>query len=253
MQDAPYELALLAAERAMKLSPRLTEAYVARAKVRMGRDWDFAGARSDLDFAMRSDPNNFELLQTYATYFWNIGQTARALELQYRCVERNPLASRTWDWLGLFLSDARDYPGARKALHRSAELSPYSDYRWLLMTLVELYSGNYPEALRLARANPDQAFRDYSVSMAAYSAGDLAESRAALQRLIARAPDLYAVQIAFSYGWRGDREQTFAWLAKAVELRDPGLLGLQHRPELEKFTGDPRYHELLRKLHLADD
>ncbi|HET9863800.1 MAG TPA: protein kinase, partial [Steroidobacteraceae bacterium] len=252
MQDAAFELAQLEAERAMALAPALTEAYVARAKVRMGRDWDFAGARSDLDFAMRTDPNNIELLQTYANFYWNIGDTAHALEVQRRCVERNPLASKTWDWLGLLLMDARDYPQARKALQRSAELSPYSDYRWLLMTLAELYSGNSAEALRLARANPDESFRDYSVSMAAYSAGQSAESRAALQRLIARAPELYAVQIAFSYAWQDDREQAFAWLEKAVALRDPGLLGLQHRPEIERLAADPRYTRLLRKMNLAD-
>ena len=252
MQQAPYDLALIEAERAMALAPRLTEAYVARAKVRIGRDWNFAGAKSDLDFAMRTDPNNIELLQTYATFFWNIGATDRALEIQRRCVERNPLASKSWDWLGLMLMDARDYAQAREAFRRSAQLSPYSDYRWLLMTLVELYSGNHQEALRLARANPDENFRDYSVSLAAFSAGNIAESRAALQRLKARAPDLYAVQIALSYGWQGDREQTFAWLEKAIAVRDPGLLGLQNRPELAKFTADPRYARVLRQMNLGD-
>jgi serine/threonine-protein kinase len=252
MQETYFEQALIEAGRAIALAPRLTEAYVARAKVRMGRDWNFAGAKSDLDFAMRMDPNNIELLQTYAAFFWSTGDTARALEIQRRCVERNPLASRTWDWLGLMLMDARDYPEARRAFQRSAELSPYSDYRGLLMTLVELYSGNYAEALRLARANPDENFRDYSLSMAAFSAGDIAGSRAALQRLIARAPDLYAAQIALSYAWQGDGEQAFEWLERARALHDPGLLGLQHRPELEKFTADPRYERLLRQMNLRD-
>jgi tetratricopeptide (TPR) repeat protein len=150
------------------------------------------------------------------------------------------------------LMDARDYAQAREAFRRSAQLSPYSDYRWLLMTLVELYSGNYADALRLARANPDENFRDYSLSMAAFSAGDIAGSRAALQRLIARAPDLYAAQIALSYAWQGDGEQAFEWLERARALHDPGLLGLQHRPELEKFTADPRYERLLRQMNLRD-
>ena len=95
----------------MALAPRLIEAYVARANVRMNRNWDFVGARSDLDFAMSIDPNNMELLQAYSSFLWITGKLDEALEVQRRCVARNPLASKTWDWLGVMLMNARDYPG----------------------------------------------------------------------------------------------------------------------------------------------
>jgi tetratricopeptide (TPR) repeat protein len=146
----------------------------------------------------------------------------------------------------------RDYPAARKAFERSAELSPYSDYRWLLMTLVELHSGNYEEALRLARSNPDENFRDYSVSLAAYSAGETEEAQAALQRLISRVPDLAAAQIAIIYARQGNEEQTFAWLDRAVAVHDPGLFGMQYRPELDKFRSDPRFERVLRLTNPAE-
>jgi TolB-like protein/Tfp pilus assembly protein PilF len=252
MADESFEIALAEAEQAMTLAPQLAEAYVARAQVRLGRSWDFAGAKSDLDFAMNLDPNNIELLQAYASYLWMTGKNAAALEIQLRCVARNPLASKTWDWLGLIQMDARDYAAARESFERSAELSPYSDYRRLLTTLVELYSGNHEEALRLARANPDIDFRDYSVSMAAFSTGRARESRDALQRLITRAPEMYAAQIAFSYAWQGDKEQAFIWLDRAITQHDQGLLGFQNRPEFEKFKDDPRYHRVLQRMGVSD-
>lgn len=252
MDGAPYDLALSEAERAIALAPRLTEGYVARAKVRMGRDWDFVGAKSDLDLAMSIDPNNIELLQAYASFLWVTGSVDRALEIQRRCVARNPLASKTWDWLGLMHMDVRDYPASRKAFARSAELSPYSDYRWLLMTLVELHSGSAEEALRLARSNPNADFRDYTVALAAHSAGQPDEAEAALQRLMSRAPDLAAAQIAVIYAWQGHVEKTFAWLDRAVALRDPGLFGIQYRPEFDKLRGDQRFERVVRLMHLPD-
>jgi serine/threonine-protein kinase len=251
MTTAPYDLALAEAERAMALAPRLVEAYVARAHVRMDRNWDYVGARSDLDFALSIDPNNKELLQAYATYLWISGNVPKALEIQRRNVARNPLASTAWDWLGKMLSDARDYPGARQAFERAEELSPYSDYRLLLRTLLELYSGNHAEALRLARSNPEPDLRDYSVSMAAFSAGQSAEGLAALERLKSRTPDRCAAQIAFIHAMQGDREQTFAWLDRAIALRDPGLKGMQNRPEFDGFKGDPRFERVLRLMNLA--
>lgn len=252
MSTAPYDLALAASERAMSLAPHLTEAYVARANVRMGRDWNFAGAKSDLDFAMSIDPNNVELLQVYASFLWMTGKIDAALDIQRRCVARNPHASKPWDWLGRMLMDRRDYPAARTALARSAELSPYSDYRLALATLVELYSGNYDEALRMARSNPDPHFRDYTLAMAAFSAGQAEEARAAQERLIARAPEYASAQIAFTYAWQGKREQTFEWLERAVEHRDPGLFGLHYRPEFDKFRNDPKLERVLQQMRVAE-
>jgi serine/threonine protein kinase/tetratricopeptide (TPR) repeat protein len=251
MSTASYDLALAEAERAMALAPRLVEPYVARAHVRMDRNWDYVGAKADLDVASGIDPNNVELLQLYAAYWWVSGNLPKALEIQRRNVARNPMASTAWDWLGKMLSDARDFPGARQALDRAEELSPYSDYSLLLRTLVELYSGNHEEALRLARSNPDPERRDYSVSMAAFAAGQSAEALAALEMLKARAPDRAAAQIAFIYALRGEREQTFAWLDRAIAARDPGLKGMQNRPEFDKFKGDPRFERVLRLMNIA--
>jgi serine/threonine protein kinase/Flp pilus assembly protein TadD len=251
MQIAPFDLALSEAERAMALAPRLTEAYVARANVRMNRNWDFVGARADLDFAMSIDPNNMELLQAYSSFLWITGKLDEALEVQRRCVARNPLASKTWDWLGVMLMNARDFPAARKALQRSEELSPYSDYRLLLMTLVEIYAGNQQEALRLARTNSRPEHRDYTIAMAAFSVGQTAEAHAARERLIARAPDQAASQIAVVYAWQGDDEQTFVWLERAVANRDPGLFGIQTRPAFDRFKGDPRFERVLRLMNVA--
>ena len=116
---------------------------------------------------------------------------------------------------------------------------------------MELYSGNHEEALRLARANPVPDRRDYLLAMAAFAAGQSAEALAALERLKSRTPDRTAAQIVFIYAMQGDREQTFAWLDRAIALRDPGLKGMQNRPEFDKFKGDPRFERVLRMMNLA--
>jgi tetratricopeptide (TPR) repeat protein len=251
MTTAPYDLALAEAERAMALAPRLTEAYVARAYVRMHRNWDFIGARTDLEYASSIDPNNVELMQAYGTYLWMTGRVAAALEVQQRSVARNPLSSTAWDWLGVMHLDAREYAAARKAFERGAELSPYSDYRALLRTLVELYSGNRQEALRLARLNVDSSLGRFGLALVTFETGHPDEARAATQALISTVPDEAAAQIAVLHASQGKGDETFAWLERAVANRDPGLFSVQYHPELDRFKQDPRWARVLRLMNLA--
>ena len=58
-------------------------------------------------------------------------------------------------------------------------------------------------------------------------------------------------QVAEAYAYFGNVNQAFAWLDRAVEDRDPGILWLRADPLLRDLTGDPRYAALLRRLNLS--
>jgi hypothetical protein len=146
---------------------------------------------------------------------------------------------------------ARDFPNARKAMMRADELRPGSSDGHQNRALLETYAGNGIEAMRLARQVTDAHYRDYVLAMAAWTAGRVADSRTALQRLITEAPDVFGAQIAMIYAWQADRENTFKWLDRALAVRDPGLLDIQMRPEFDAFKSDPRYQQALRKMNLA--
>lgn len=71
----------------------------------------------------------------------------------------------------------------------------------------------------------------------------------ALEREKSRS-ELSGVSVATVYAYRGEIDQAFRWLDKAVNARD-GALGhkLEHEPLLAPLRSDPRY---LRLLHEAD-
>jgi serine/threonine-protein kinase len=251
MTNAPYDLALAEAERALALAPRLPEAYVARANVRMHRNWDFVGARTDLQLASEIEPNNMDLLQAHGTYLWMTGKVREALELQRRTVARNPLSSMAWDWLGVMSLDARDYPAARRAFERADQLSPYSDYRGLLKALLELHSGDRAGALRQARLISHPLLGDFARALTALAAGRIDEAHAARKRLVEQAPDMAAAQIGVIYAAEGNAEQAFHWFDRAIALRDPGLFSMQYHPEVDGLRHDPRYQRVLRLMNVG--
>jgi serine/threonine protein kinase/tetratricopeptide (TPR) repeat protein len=248
---AMFELARSNAEQAIRLAPKMASGYIARAMVRMHADWDFAGARADLDNALAIEPNSLGAQQLLGLYLMITGRMDEALAAQQRMVERNPLSSAAWSGLGETYMAARDFPNARKAMMRADELRPGSSDGHQNRALLETYAGNGTEAMRLARQVTDTHYRDYVLAMAAWTAGRVADSRTALQRLITEAPDVFGAQIAMIYAWQADRENTFKWLDRALAVRDPGLLDIQMRPEFDAFKSDPRYQQALRKMNLA--
>jgi eukaryotic-like serine/threonine-protein kinase len=249
VDSAMYELARTNAEQAIALSPRLAVAYVARARVRMRNDWNFAGAKADLDTAMSIDPNSSWVQELQTAYLMATGKVAEALVVQKGVVDRNPLSAGAWSMLAQAHMGVRDYAQARTAFeHAEGLVPPKKDF--LLRSEVELYSGNHQEALRLAREVKLPHYRDFAIALAAWSAGERKEARAARQRLIDEVPDVYAAQIAMASAWQGDKEQTYFWLDHALDLHDAGLMEILTRPEFDKFRGEPRFAAALRRMNL---
>ena len=56
--------------------------------------------------------------------------------------------------------------------------------------------------------------------------------------------------IAYCYAELGDRDQTFAWLDKAMAEKSDGLERLKVVRAMDPLRTDPRYIELLKKMGL---
>lgn len=59
-----------------------------------------------------------------------------------------------------------------------------------------------------------------------------------------------AYQIAQVYAYRGQSQESFTWLELADKQRDPGLPEINSDPLFRNLHDDPRYAELLKKMHL---
>jgi adenylate cyclase len=78
------------------------------------------------------------------------------------------------------------------------------------------------------------------------------ESDAALKKLIATHQNDCAYQIAEAYAYRGENNEAFHWLDRAVRQCDAGAPELKRSPLMISLRKDPRYAGLLKQLHLAD-
>jgi hypothetical protein len=117
-------------------------------------------------------------------------------------------------------------------------------------------NGNYDEALAQIRRwwfpgdlQLEEAL-DRGYAEGGYRAALLryAETLAARPELAER----LCIAIAMTFSWAGDKERTLDWLEIAYLAHDPNLpsnLMLTARPELH---GEPRYHDLRRRVGLPE-
>ncbi len=97
-------------------------------------------------------------------------------------------------------------------------------------------------------AEPEEVTRMQGLPLALHALGREAESDAALAVLIAQHAKDGEFYIATVYAWRGEANQAFERLDRAVADQDPSLPSLPCEPLLDKLHQDPRWLPLLRKL-----
>lgn len=73
--------------------------------------------------------------------------------------------------------------------------------------------------------------------------------RALLERLLKLSEHQFVppYHIALLYNALGDREQTYAWLERAFEVKDPKLTFLKVDPKWNNLRSGPKFQELLKR------
>ena len=89
--------------------------------------------------------------------------------------------------------------------------------------------------------------------MAYQALGRKADSDAALAALIAKYEKDGPSNIASVYAYRGEANQAFEWLDKAVEYGDPGIGDIVGENLFDKIHADPRWLPFLRKIGKAPE
>ena len=96
---------------------------------------------------------------------------------------------------------------------------------------------------------PDENDRLWGRALAEHQLGGAEASKVALDALITRGADSMAYDIAAVLAHRGETDQAFKWLERALAQREAGMFGgLRSDPFLRSLRDDPRFEVLLRKM-----
>jgi tetratricopeptide (TPR) repeat protein len=213
---------------------------------------------------LRSDGSNARVVRAAADVPLNRGEFAEAIRLYELAQTLDPLDDVTYSELGWLYYYAGRLPDAEAAYHRALALNPQASgsmvgAHWEL-AMILLASGKLPDALYEMKQerSAERATVGFAIVYFALQRRDESDAAiAAAERDYASRPapkywDGGAVWIACAHAYRGEVDQALAWLERAYERRDFGLVYLKESPLLRNLEASRRYKAILRKMNLPE-
>jgi tetratricopeptide (TPR) repeat protein len=164
-------------ERALALDDSLADAHVARGAGLFFFEWEWEGARKELERAQQLDPDNDYLHHIFAHYFECLGKWDQALAHWKSACEVDPLSALYQSEWGLSLCFAGRPDEAMPHLTKANQLKPDRPENYLNLAWAYELKGDYAEALRILNEGQAKPGGDSSLFLA-----DLAFVQAKLGR-----------------------------------------------------------------------
>ena len=238
------------AERAVAEGPDIADGHSALGQILVSVDWNITAAEVEYRRAAELAPASAEPKIGLASLLANLGRIEEAVELLQQAVRLEPLAASAHFDLARLLTSLGRYDEAAHSARQAIDLQPDGVGSYEMLALVEAKRGDGEAALRAALQETDPDWRAYGLALAQQARGDRAAADAALNALIDGHSNDMSFQIATVYAFRGDADQTFAWLDRAYEARDPGVMAMNDNPFIRELRAEPRFAAFCKKVGL---
>jgi hypothetical protein len=258
-QPEAYGKAKAAAERAIKLDPKLPQAHASLGFVDFFWAWDAAAAEKEFQTALSLDPSSGLAHHWYGSMLTHEGRYAEAIEQLDVAQRLQPTSAAIVSLRALAtgLSGHRDEAVTRLEEILKEAPSATSPHN-VLSTLSLMEPRDIPrylsESRRVAELRHDEDWMQVSdVALRAYRSGG---ERAMWQAMLANQKRLHPETWERTYPMvdaeaaLGNRDEMFAILFRLADDHDPNVIGVFNDALLRPMRGDPRYAQLVKKIGL---
>ena len=237
-----------AVERALAVNPNLPHAHALLAGLQ-SYDLDWRAAEVSSKRALELAPTDVAANRRAATLAHSQGHFEESIQFNLRALEIDPLSSSTLANLAYVYFNRGRMSEAESFYRRALEIAPgrTGAHAWLSLTL--LGQGRSEEALAEAEHEPMIALRLWAFAIVHHALGHPSESQQALDQLTAEYGKMAAAQIAQAHAARGEKDEAFAWLDRAIQQGD--AFELKPAWYLRSLHSDPRWNLFLEKMGLV--
>jgi Flp pilus assembly protein TadD len=218
-------------------------------------EWDWNEAENQFRRALELNPNSAEAHMFYAHLLSNTGRHAEALFEIKLARELDPLFPFANALEGLFLIHAGQTDEALARLQKTVELEPnfWMPYLFVSSAYIEkeMYAEAVAEAHRARKLSPVQTTAISLDGYALAKSGRRDEARVVLNELLKLSTGRFVppYHIALIYNGLDKKDETFAWLERAFEQRDPKMAFLKVEPKWNNLRREPRFIALMRRMN----
>jgi TolB-like protein/Tfp pilus assembly protein PilF len=248
-----YDKAQEDARKAIALAPDSADGHTALANYFDYGALDFTRANEEYERALALAPGNAQALSFYGRYAAYTGRgTDAGIAAARRAVMLDPLSRASHFVLGQSLYYGRQNKEAIAPLQDAVALDPEHPGAYAQRGLAYYALGDFERARASCESKPDYWANQQCLAVIYEKLGRRADAEAMLAKMKADNGDTTAYQYATIYAQWGNTAKALEWLAKALELRDPGLVELKTDPLMDPLRKEPRFQAVMRELKFPD-
>jgi serine/threonine-protein kinase len=247
-----YERSMTFAKRALEIDEAMAEAHNVLACNYFLHDRDWPASEREFKRALELDPTSGIARVNYALHLVINGRFDDALEQPKIAKRYDPFSVIVNTWAALVLHYTGDVEGAIERLRDTIEMDPGHWQPHYHLSSVYLDQSRVEEAVveaqKAVRLSGGASIALMSLSSALFLSGRTEEAEGVLRQLLDRERKVYIPPTFFA--WinmaRGKADEAYAWIEKAVEVRDAWLnFNCVAPPPLR--ARDKKIEELLRR------
>ena len=253
-----------AAQKAVDADPALAEAYTSRAFVRLAYDWDWLGAQSDFQQAIKLNPKYPTAHQWYASYLMQMGKFSLAKAEIEEAQKLDPLSPIISANAGLYSYYEHNYDDAIAKYKLTLQSDPNFWVARHYLALAYVQKGMHADAIvelrkliKVPESGPipervieSESEASASLGFAYGMAGKQDEARAILGQLLSLGKRRYVSPLYFAIVSAGlkDNDKAIEYLNQAFDARHPGLVLIRIEPMFDGMRTDERFTQLTKRF-----
>ena len=247
---AGLKSAIAAAERLPLEHPAHGPSYRIRGAVRVGWQWDWAGALADFQKALALDPSDAAGHYDVSNVLLDLGRFPEAITESQTALALDGLNVQNLGLLAAAQMAMHDYAAADQTTNRIGEIEPHSEPLAAGLSSLRLLQGRLADSLAECPNIRDERTRLVCVAEAQHSLRHRADADKAYADLLKTGTGGNLTALAGVSAWFGNADQAFAWFAKAVEVRESSVTQILADRTLDGLHTDPRWKALLKKINI---
>ena len=244
---------------AVKLDERSGEALALLGSMLSLFEWNWDEGAALMKRALELEPSNVHAHELYALQFLYRGDFPATLRCLDRSLQLDPLSPRGLRFKAWYHFYQKEYDQAVDVLKAALPLGRDATNREVLSSLgwVYMLQGRHQEAIEILSSLPEGPFLVTKLGALgeAYAlAGDAAAARDALDQLQHLSESVYVSPRGpiYIHAALGEWDTAFQELNQACDDHCPWLPSINVDPRFDSVRSDPRFRELLERMHLGN-